>query len=525
MFKSFRWLRVGFVAVVAVVTGAYPVYAGAATAMTLNVVTEPAVIITEVQTNGGTAAQEFVEFYNTTDQDIVFSDAEVTGLPQWKLQFFNSTSVKAGTPAWETAASGSNSITLTGMISAHDYYVLSSADYKPADTEPDQFYSPTSSRQLTDTGGGLQLLSTTAVATTSDIHDRVMWLKADPSSTLPDGVHATPKGGKSLQRLSNDDDEYDAPEGGLMEFAADQDITPMGAWQPPVEGSAPEGPVDTVTEGETLEEPASASGNTGLAAPEIIELLPNPGSPLTDASDEFIELYNPNNAAFHLKGYALQVGTTTLHTFIFTEEVVLPPLGHQAFYSADTKLSLANGGGQARLLDTAGVKISETDAYGTATDNQAWILAEGAWQWTTAASPGLANVLAVPVAAAKSTTTKSATTKAPTAKKAAATKAKTAKAKSAAKTPKAKKAKAAKVKKAKKEKTKKATALSSAAITKTKPPIHTGILVAVGVAALLYGLYEYRHDISNKFRQLRQNRAARRRTGGQAAWRRGYSTD
>ena len=246
----------------------------------------------------------------------------------------------------------------------------------------------------------------------------------------------------------------------------------------------------------------------------ITELLPNPASPQTDANDEYVELYNPNAVPFNLDGYSLEVGTSTVRTYSFDEDAVIPTETYKAFFSSETGLSLTNSGGQVRLRDAEGVIVSETTVYGAAGDNQAWTLSEGVWKWTSTPTPGAANILTA-VAAAK------AATKAAAAKKAATPK--------AAKAPKAKvaTAKKAKAKKPAKKKVKKAQAASlvSSTAAKPKPPIHTGILVAVAVAALLYGLYEYRHDISNKIHQLRANRATRRGAGNQTAWRRGYSAE
>ena len=82
--------------------------------------------------------------------------------------------------------------------------------------------------------------------------------------------------------------------------------------------------------------------------------------------------------------------------------------------------------------------------------------------------------------------------------------------------PKTKAATTAKEKKAKTDATK--TQLSTVSTT-ARNPVHTGVLAAIGVFALLYGAYEYRHDMANKIHQFRGNRAARR-AARQAAARR-----
>ena len=505
-----RQIRVGIATALCVLVSAFPVYAAATTApATIQSVVTPDIFITEFQTNGGSAAQEFVELYNGTDQDIAFGDptTPVAGAPQWKLQFFNSSSVKTGAPTWTTMPTTSNSITLTGTVSAHDYFLIASNDYLPGGMTPDLTYAASSSHLMTDTGGGLQLLSIDTTTAVTMAHDRVMWLAESGDTALPQGVLASPASGKSLQRIPNDDSEYVGDDGTLAAYGPEDDITPLDGWLPLVIVEQTDPAAETTDDNSTPTDGTIAAdaaavlpplSNDDLIAPQITELLPNPASPLTDANDEFIELYNPNNAAFDLESYKLEVGTTTLHTYVFPAGTVIAPLTYVAFYSADTGLSLSNSGGQARFRDPAGLVLNETTAYGTVADNQAWILDDGVWQWSTSATPSVANILTVPVVAIKATkvaTPKASatkTTKATTTKKASTTTAKL-------KTTKAKTTAAKK----------KVTAAKTAATTlldKPKTPIHMGILVAVAALAVLYGLYEYRHDIAHKFRQLGRHR-------------------
>lgn len=488
--------------------------------------TAPAVIVTELQSNGGSASQEFIELYNTTDTDIVFDDPAQPVDSQWKLLFYSATSVKnstaSGTPMWTNPVTTANTVVLKGTIPANEYFVVSPTGYKPGAIEVDQHYGTASSNLMTDSGGGLQLLQTVGSADTAAVtaHDRVMWLDAAANSPLPAGILASPTVGKSLQRLPNNDNEYAGPAGGLTEFAPAAAATPLDAWQSPAPvlpipttgsgGSDAGNEAEAEQDGETI--PHVPTDNTGLVSPMITELLPNPATPLTDATDEYIELYNPNSTPFGLDGYSLEVGTSTVRSYSFDEDAALLAGSYKAYTSAETRLSLTNSGGQVRLRDTEGQIVSETTAYGAAGDNQAWTISEGVWKWTSTPTPGAPNVITAIAAKA----VKAAATKKPATQKAA----KTTKAKVAT----AKKVKAKKPAKKKDKKTKVAT-LASATSEKPKPPIHYGILVAVAVAAVLYGLYEYRNDISNRIHQFRQNRAARRHGRGQTAWRRGYSAE
>ena len=112
--------------------------------------------------------------------------------------------------------------------------MLSSTGYEPGDASPDQFYDPTSSHLMTDTGGGLQLLCAVGTPTTaSDVHDRVMWLDPVTSPVMPSWVLPKPGIDKSLQRLPNDDDEYISVHDTLAAFAVKDDISPFTARQAP----------------------------------------------------------------------------------------------------------------------------------------------------------------------------------------------------------------------------------------------------------------------------------------------------
>jgi len=226
------------------------------------------------------------------------------------------------------------------------------------------------------------------------------------------------------------------------------------------------------------------ASDIGLSAPRITELLPNPNGTGTDATDEFIELYNANPAPFDLSGFTLQTGAVTKHSYIFPAGTALPAQSFTAFYASTTGLTLSNSGGQADLLDPSNDVLSQTDVYGTAKDGQAWALADGTWHWTTQATPGLANVIAQPPAT--KTAKKQSSQTAGTVKGAATTTGS------------------------------KNSASAEPAGTNTAP-IHPLVLAAVAAIAVGYGVYEYRHDLANRIHRLRTNRAARRSARPQLA--------
>jgi hypothetical protein len=225
---------------------------------------------------------------------------------------------------------------------------------------------------------------------------------------------------------------------------------------------------------------AIPDSDAGLAAPQISEVLPNPAPPQTDADDEFIELYNSNNNVFDLGGFSLQSGTSTLHKYTFPSGTHMDPHQFMAFYSSDTGLSLSNSEGQVKLLEPGGNVLGQTDVYGPAKDGYAWVSADGLWQWTTTSTPNAANIINAPPAS-KNSSKVSATT--------------------AKKTTKSSKAVAANP----------SSSLPSGGQPATS--LHPAILAGIGGLAVVYALYEYRHDLANQLYKLRRYRATRRIAG------------
>lgn len=224
-----------------------------------------------------------------------------------------------------------------------------------------------------------------------------------------------------------------------------------------------------------------ANRNPGKMAPIINEVLPNPASPQSDANDEFVELYNPNDSVFDLSEFKLAFGSTNPRKYTFPEGTVLQPKEFKVFTSGGTSLSLSNTRAQVWLLDPNEKLVGQSDPYESAKDGQAWALDNGKWVWTLQPTPGAINAIALPTpAAAKGKTAAgvlgissgSSSTGAP------------------------------------------AGGSSDAGQLADSAPLHPGVLAAVGLSALAYMAYEYRQDLSNRIFQLRRylrNRQALRK--------------
>jgi len=228
--------------------------------------------------------------------------------------------------------------------------------------------------------------------------------------------------------------------------------------------------------------PTIPAADKGLKALQLSELLPNTASPQTDANDEFIELYNPNDKTFDLSGFMLQTASatsSTTHTYHFPAGTFIAPHSFKAFKSAKTHLALNNSGGQVWFVDPLGTTVAKSEPYGKADDGLSWVNAGGKWQWTAQPTPGAENKLATPIAASGSAKLATVNGKKVTAV-------------------------------ATGTGTVAGASTTDGAETAPTATVHPLTLAVVIAAALLYGAYEYRYDLANHYRQFRRNRSLRR---------------
>ena len=424
---------------------------------------QPAVLISEVQTGSvESASQEFIELYNPNEQSVDLTD--------WKLQYVSATATNWDKP--------SRSVALSGNLEAKSFYLISSSGYL-SDTAQASFASG-----LSQTGGHLRLINGIG-----ELQDLLGW----GTAVMP-AIAAAEAAGAGESMARNTDQEEQLNTGNNAEdFSVTLSPTPGAANVI----TTPQADTSVNRPAEALATENEAETKT-YAYVEISELLPNPASPQVDAEDEFIELYNPNAFAVDLTGYILKTGLNDTYKHVF-ENTSLPAGQYLAVYSRDSSLTLSNTAGRARLFAPDDALIDETAVYDKAGDNQAWIFAEGSWQWTAAPTPGIGKVLSVLPAA---------TTKKP----------------ALAKPAKAKKTTAKKTA-AKKTRASAASRAGGGAVTadQQEPPsasaakVHPFALAAVAVGAVLYACYEYRHDLANRLHRLRTNRSNRRAAGQIAA--------
>lgn len=435
------------------------------------------VLISEVQTGSDASAnEEFIELNNNSVLPV--------DLSLWSVEYHPATRTNFNSP--------SQTVALSGVLYPGKSYLLSRTNYL-IDVADAHF-----TQALAESGGHIRLVKTDSITQYAITQDVIGW----GTAKLPETEAATVAvAGESMERKP--------AETGLMDTSnnkndfAVSDIPDPVSDNEPIEESPPEEEVPVENpETPPVEEPATTvevppaetvpeEPEIALLQLQITELLPNPASPATDDQDEFIEIYNPNDVPVDLEGYVLETGSSFSYHFVISENLIASK-SYAVFYSKDNNLTLSNASGRARLIDINGNVVSQTELYDDAEEGASWILIDGVWQWSTSNTPAAANVLTFPplpepkiakTPLPKSSAKKQAAQKAAKAKTASAKKASTSKPKSNSS----------------------ANSNNQAAVATTPSAIHPLVLVSVGSLALLYGAYEYRHDLRNYLRRFRRN--------------------
>lgn len=122
--------------------------------------------------------------------------------------------------------------------------------------------------------------------------------------------------------------------------------------------------------------------------PIITEILPNPLG--VDTQNEFIELFNPFEHDISLTGLSLDDGDGGSKPYSFPPDTVLRAHEYRAWYSKDTKISLANTTDQVRILDTQG-EVFHMIEYSGVKENKSYVMAHDLWFWTSELTPHMEN--------------------------------------------------------------------------------------------------------------------------------------
>jgi len=318
------------------------------------------IIIAEVATESAeSASEEFVEIYNAGQKQ---------NLEGWKIEY-----MPASGSGWTTKAQ------LNGEIAPYDRYLAASNE----NLGPDSLFTS----GMASSGGHVRIVDENGIEV-----DRVGWGTAVEALTFP---VAKPEKGQSMKRQASEDGDLINTGSNIYDFMLSDTPSPQ---KRSVQIELCELPVEAPIPTPTIPSPTPIL----KTYPPILitELLIDPDKPLLDKSDEYIELYNPNNFVVDLKGYILQSGREFSYTFTLPS-YQLSPSEYLAVFSSDSALVLANSGGAARLLDPNLEQVAKTDEYTAAKPGHTWMLYAGTWQWSTQTSPNLAN--SVPVEEAEET--------------------------------------------------------------------------------------------------------------------------
>lgn len=438
----------------------------------------PSLVLTQLKVTSSNG--QFVMLFNTTDM--------VLDMSKYQLEYFNNYDL--------TKATSSKLIALTGSLPPHGYYLVNDSQMLLCY----QLTINSVSLGFSSVAGLIQVIALSQNSPGSYaspvVQDYVGWSKAIAvgAQTLPTNTNASLLrqpvdviNNPSISSPGSDTwitvqpDSTNACDLVIVSSPITKLITVPGTLLPPI-------PPPVIVLPAQISETTNPSVNDGLMSPQITEILPNPLGTGNDSTDEFIEIYNSNQAIFDLSGYSLQSGTTSLHSFVMPTGSALIPQSYTVFYASKTRLSLSNSAGQVKLLDASGNLIASTDSYGAAKDGQSWSLSGDNWSWTSVSTPGTTNIINLPTVTKTTMKTSLANTANPT--------------KSVSSSPQSSSPNTSKANNP----------------TANLTPIHNWTLALVAVAAILYGAYEYRADLGNRIHQFRKHFKYRHPDWSTFAW-------
>jgi hypothetical protein len=126
-------------------------------------------------------------------------------------------------------------------------------------------------------------------------------------------------------------------------------------------------------------------------SPKILinEVLPSPTG--SDLTDEWIEIFNPNNFEFNLSGWKIQDTIGKIKTYIFPKGTKILAKGFLVLKRPESKITLNNDGDGLKLIDPEGKTIDEI-SYQKAQKGKSYNRGENGWFWNENLTPSAENV-------------------------------------------------------------------------------------------------------------------------------------
>lgn len=355
------------------------------------------VLISEVQTKGETANDEFIELYNPNGYAV--------SLEGWSIRRKTSTGVEEGNVL-------SN---IGGEISAYGYLLIVPRPHCGTEKDVDCYLGSAPGDKSYSTYNYLTDNNTLFLYNEEkELVDKVGWGSASDYEGAV--VDENPVSGESIHRRVLEDIMQDTDNNAADFFPSNssprnssftggssgteeetgkaEDTTGEDDSSGFVNGAEQEEAKETEQEPSAPPSYPTAGSSTRILEKKVIvnELLIN--SEEDDGEMEFIEIYNAGRDEVDISGWSMEDKAGKVKSFTLPKGSKIAPGEYQIFYSNRTKISLNNTGDGVLLRDSAGVKISESPVSGAAQEEVAFALSEKQeWAWTTLPTPGRKNII------------------------------------------------------------------------------------------------------------------------------------
>lgn len=123
---------------------------------------------------------------------------------------------------------------------------------------------------------------------------------------------------------------------------------------------------------------------------DITEVFPNAVG--SDTGQEFVELYNPNDAVIDLADYTLLVGPELLGVYSFPKGSTIEPGGYKTFSNNDISYTLLNSSSRVAISLKSGIIVGQAPSYVNPGEGMSWSLLGDTWAYTNHPTPSAANV-------------------------------------------------------------------------------------------------------------------------------------